>query len=599
MDSNTPIRFEIFAGHQIVRTEVLMGASLKIGKLSSHSLRFDDPSVSRLHAELEVRNPNEVILKDLGSDQGTFLNNEPVMRSKLFTGDRVRFGGVECIVTIAGQTARRPGTEQVIQTSASARGPAQVSRKSLPNFDAEVDRGYGKVLQVLGLFGTSVISYGHLYESEPDVFTIGFGVDADCVVNPGVLPTADAFPLAEVTDGGAMLVHIPDNINGEVMLDGKVFDLNGLRDAGRMSRGRVPDSSSLALPLRARCRLTIGEFSFLVAVIPHPGSAPPLTLSDRIDPPLIASIGGVAIFMVMIFTLLSLIPQSPESLDLDRLAALNRFIEISLEAEEKIEEKKNGEDGAKKAADDEGAMGKKESLEQNKKYQIKGTDAGDPSVIAARKQEVAQNVVDEIFSSMDSGLLDGNESAVALGALEGFTGNQTGEMAGNAFGVGGLGGVGTGTGGGGDGVGSFGLGGLSTVGGGGGGRGGKGYGSGASNIGRKKRRKPKIIPLAAKIDGGNLPRDVVRRVIMSRAGAYQSCYERQLQVKRDLNGKIEMKIIISGQGKVLQSVVARSTMNNPKVERCIAGNIKKLRFPAPKNGKMVKVRYPFRFKSGG
>ena len=167
------------------------------------------------------------------------------------------------------------------------------------------------------------------------------------------------------------------------------------------------------------------------------------------------------------------------------------------------------------------------------------------------------------------------------------------------FGVGGLGSVGTGAGGGGDGVGSFGLGGLSTVGGGGGGRGGRGYGSGAANVGKRRVRRPKIIPLAAKVDGGNLPKEVIRRVIMSRAGAYQNCYERQLQVKRDLNGKIEMKIIISGQGKVLQSAVAKSTMNNPKVERCIAGNIKKLRFPAPKNGKMVIVRYPFRFKSGG
>lgn len=87
MDANTPIRFEIFAGHQIVRTEVLTVATLKIGKLSSHQLRFDDPSVSRLHAEIDVRGPNEVILRDMGSDQGTFVNQEPVMRSTLFSGD--------------------------------------------------------------------------------------------------------------------------------------------------------------------------------------------------------------------------------------------------------------------------------------------------------------------------------------------------------------------------------------------------------------------------------------------------------------------------------------------------------------------------------
>jgi hypothetical protein len=599
MDGNTPIRFEIFAGHQIVRTEILMGATLKIGKLNSHSLKLDDPSVSRLHAELEVRNPNEVILKDLGSDQGTFLNNEPVMRAKVFTGDRVRFGEIDCIVSIAGQTSRRPGNPQASATSSTQAQASHVSRSSLPDFSAEVDRGYGKVLQVLGLYGTSVISYGHIHETEPGEFTIGFGVNADCVINPNSISAPEPFPLAEVTESGAMLVHIPDNVNGEVMLDGKIFDLDGLRSAGRMTRGRVPNSSTLALPLRARCRLTIGDFNFLIAAIPHPGYPTPLALADRVDPPLVASIGAVALFMVLVFALISLIPQSPESLDLDRLEALNRFIEITLEAEEKIEEKKNGEDGAKKAANDEGQMGKKESLETNKKYQVKGIDTGDPEVIAARKQAIAQSTVEEIFSAMDSGLLDGNQSAVALGALEGFSGNQTGEMAGNAFGVGGLGGVGTGMGGGGDGVGSFGLGGLSTVGGGGGGRGGRGYGSGAANVGKKRVRKPRIIPLAAKVDGGNLPKEVIKRVIMSRAGAYQNCYERQLQVKRDLNGKIEMLIKISGKGKVILSKVANSTMNNPRVENCIRSNIQKLRFPAPKNGKMVIVRYPFRFKSGG
>ena len=125
MDGNTPIRFEILAGHQIVRTEILMGATLKVGKLSSHALKLDDASVSRLHAELEVRNPNEVVLKDLGSDQGTFLNNEPIMRAKLFTGDRVRFGEVNCIISIAGQTARRPGSAQPATVSnAAAHAPA-------------------------------------------------------------------------------------------------------------------------------------------------------------------------------------------------------------------------------------------------------------------------------------------------------------------------------------------------------------------------------------------------------------------------------------------------------------------------------------------
>ena len=66
-----------------------------------------------------------------------------------------------------------------------------------------------------------------------------------------------------------------------------------------------------------------------------------------------------------------------------------------------------------------------------------------------------------------------------------------------------------------------------------------------------------------------------------------------------MNGKIEVKIMISGTGNVILSTINSTSMNNPTVENCIVRQIKKLKFPAPKNGKRVKVRYPFRFKSGG
>lgn len=592
MDANTPIRFEIFAGHQIVRTEILTGSTIKVGKLGSHQLRFDDASVSRLHAEIEVRGPDEVVLKDMGSDQGTFVNQEPVMRTKLFSGDRVRFGDVECVVTVAGQTVRRAA-----QGDAAASQPVRQRAQHVPNLNAEVDRGYGKVLQVLAMFDTAVIAYDQFHESEPGTFTLGFGVEADCVVNQNVLPTPDPFPLAEVDANGSMLVHIPDNINGEVMLDGKIFDIDGLRQAGRMTRGRVPKSATLALPMRARCRLNIGEFSFLVSVMPHPGYVRSLPWNERIDKNFLASAGSVALLMGMLAILFSLIPQSPNDLSLQIQAAQDRYVELLLEVEEEIEEEKTGSDGAEKAKDEEGAKGRRDALDEKMKEQVKGIETGDREVIRARNQAMADAAVSEIASVIDSGLLDGESSAVAAGVLNGFQGNNNGAIVGNAFGVGGLGGVGLGEGGGGLGENTYGGGGISTVGGGGGG-GGNRYGSRVGKTGRRTARKPKVRMLPPKVDAGNLPKAVIRRVIMSRAGGYQNCYERQLQLKRDLNGKIEMLIKISGQGRVILAKVAGSTMNNPAVERCISGHIKKLKFPAPKNGKMVIVRYPFRFQAG-
>ena len=100
------------------------------------------------------------------------------------------------------------------------------------------------------------------------------------------------------------------------------------------------------------------------------------------------------------------------------------------------------------------------------------------------------------------------------------------------------------------------------------------------------------------VAGGNLNKESIRRVIMSRAGAYQNCYEQQFASKKDLHGKIEFKIMISGVGNVILSAIHSTSLNNPTVEKCIGRQIKKLKFPAPKHGKRTMIRYPLHFKSG-
>ena len=587
MSSTTPIKFDIYAGDQLVRTEILTGPIIKVGKVTSSTLKIEDDSVSRMHAQIELTSPDDVILLDLGSEQGTAINGQRVTRSRLSTGDTIHFGSVRVGITIVGQTVAQ---EAAPETRAPVATP-QIS------FD-EIDEGHGRLLEVLSLYGNAVIDVTHL--KGEGAYYIGYSEMADCYIPEGHVPV-EPFPLALVTPDDTMMVHIPDHVQGEVMLEGTIYNIQDLRSQGRLQRSQLPNTTTLRLPFKARCRLTFGPFTFLVNAVPNVAPPPTLPVWKLIDPRFSWSVGLTTSFVTLVLFLLSLIPESPDSLALDRLASLEKFVTITLEADELIEkkEKKEGGDkGAKRAAGSEGKMGKRDVAEQNKKFQVKGIETGDASVISGRKQELAQNTVNEIVSSFDSGLLSGESSAVALGALEGFVGNQNGAMAGNTFGVGGLGGIGTGMGGGGDSTTSFGLGGLSTVGGGGGNGRGGGYGSGEGNVGTKKRTsRPKVITLSPIDDSGNLPKSVIKRVIASRTGAYQNCYERQLQNKRDLNGTISIKVMVSGtNGTVLLAAVANTTMNNPAVEQCIVGQIKKLRFPAPKNGKTVKFTYPFRFK---
>jgi pSer/pThr/pTyr-binding forkhead associated (FHA) protein len=64
---------------------------LLIGRIDSAQLVLDDPTVSRLHARLDVLG-DVVTLTDLDSREGTWVNGEAVHSVKLQDGDRIALG---------------------------------------------------------------------------------------------------------------------------------------------------------------------------------------------------------------------------------------------------------------------------------------------------------------------------------------------------------------------------------------------------------------------------------------------------------------------------------------------------------------------------
>jgi hypothetical protein len=74
----------------------LTGEVTTIGRGQGVDIRLEDPSVSRLHAELVRRGPY-VYVSDLGlSRNGTRVNGRPVARRVLEEGDVLSFGVARC-----------------------------------------------------------------------------------------------------------------------------------------------------------------------------------------------------------------------------------------------------------------------------------------------------------------------------------------------------------------------------------------------------------------------------------------------------------------------------------------------------------------------
>ena len=584
--ATTPIKFDIYEGKQLVRTEILTENTIKIGKLSSSHVRIDDEQVSRMHAVVEVNGPQEVFILDLGSTTGTFVNGERVTKQRLQSNDRVELGSVTVVVTIAGQ--RKGG---------AAGAPRRAPVVNVPLFDEEEASDGQRALEILTLWGNTVVDVRHF--TGTGSYTIGDAEGVDHFAKTTLLPD-NPYILAEM-DGSAMVVNIPDTIDGEVMTKGRVDSIEDLRNGGKLGTSAMTRSKGLSLPAGGRCRLKFGDITFLVNSVPAARSVGRAGFSAYLDPQFLRYLLSASVLHALFFLIVLSIPEAAGSLSLDGFDMDNRFVDFLIKPEEERQKELDSlmdglKEEAQAAKDEKGKAGDENSQDTNKKLQVEGPV--DQAEIEMAKQKAKQEAIDTAQTAFNQ--LEGQLSSVwgqsdraigsdAIGAL----GNLTGDKGGAAAGLGGLGLAGSGRGGGGFGESSIGVGNVGTKGRGGGDG---SFGKGAGRLGSRKSKVPKVIPLKPTVRGA-LDMETIRRVIRRHRNEYVYCYEKELNRKRDLAGKIKVQFTIDGRGRVIAAMVSETTMKNSTVENCLVRKVKRWTFPAPKGGGLVNVNYPFLFKA--
>jgi hypothetical protein len=85
----------------------IAGRRVNIGRTRDNDLRIVDPTVSRLHAMLTVRN-GEAMLVDANSRNGIFVNGIQVRYARLDDGDLVTFGTVRFRYRVGSDAAGSP-----------------------------------------------------------------------------------------------------------------------------------------------------------------------------------------------------------------------------------------------------------------------------------------------------------------------------------------------------------------------------------------------------------------------------------------------------------------------------------------------------------
>ena len=74
-----------------------------VGRLEDNNFQIPAPSVSGHHCEILLKG-NDVVVKDLDSTNGTFINGEQITEATLPVGQAVRFGSVEARLEASAPT---------------------------------------------------------------------------------------------------------------------------------------------------------------------------------------------------------------------------------------------------------------------------------------------------------------------------------------------------------------------------------------------------------------------------------------------------------------------------------------------------------------
>lgn len=156
----------------------LSGPSMVIGRKTDADLRIPLSEVSRNHCELVV-NGNKAILRDMGSSNGTFVNDQKIVQASLKPGDVIRVGPISLLVQIDNVPARvkPPVPGRPAAPKAAPDAPTEV--KATPGFAADEDIDFEELEE---------LDVGDVSDLDIDDLDIGSDEDIEEVGDDAAVP---------------------------------------------------------------------------------------------------------------------------------------------------------------------------------------------------------------------------------------------------------------------------------------------------------------------------------------------------------------------------------------------------------------------------
>jgi predicted component of type VI protein secretion system len=111
------------------RTHELNVDKTTIGRVEDNTFQIADPSVSSHHCEVLLRG-TDVVIKDLNSTNGSFINGDKISESVLKPGQTLKLGQIELQLLTEGMPIPEPRAPSAGAPTASAPAPSNAALAS-------------------------------------------------------------------------------------------------------------------------------------------------------------------------------------------------------------------------------------------------------------------------------------------------------------------------------------------------------------------------------------------------------------------------------------------------------------------------------------
>ena len=111
-----------------------------IGRIEDNAFQLAEQSISSHHAEVWLSG-EEVMVKDLGSTNGTFINGDKITESKLKPGQTLRFGTIDLRLETPGQPNPPPMPAKKPADKAATQGGVKMTTFEQGTDKIKFDKG--------------------------------------------------------------------------------------------------------------------------------------------------------------------------------------------------------------------------------------------------------------------------------------------------------------------------------------------------------------------------------------------------------------------------------------------------------------------------